>query len=68
MKLLRTADHKRLMKMLANARRNAGLSQQQLAEQIGGRRNFISRYENGERRPDFLEGSAVSRPGAGKKR
>ena len=62
MKFLRTPEHKRLMKMLAAARKSKGLTQQQLAEQIGENQNFISKYESGERRLDFLEVAAISRP------
>jgi transcriptional regulator with XRE-family HTH domain len=62
MKFLRTPEHKRLMKMLATARKSKGLTQQQLAEQIGENQNFISKYESGERRLDFLEVAAISRP------
>ena len=62
MKFLRTPEHKRLMKMLASARKSKGLTQQQLAEQIGENQNFISKYESGERRLDFLEVAAISRP------
>ena len=62
MKFLRTPEHKRLIKMLATARKNKGLTQQQLAEQIGENQNFISKYESGERRLDFLEVAAISRP------
>lgn len=62
MKFLRTPEHKRLMKMLATARKSKGLTQQQLAEQIGENQNFISKYESGERKLDFLEVAAISRP------
>jgi transcriptional regulator with XRE-family HTH domain len=62
MKFLRTPEHKRLMKMLTAARKSKGLTQQQLAEQIGENQNFISKYESGERRLDFLEVAAISRP------
>jgi transcriptional regulator with XRE-family HTH domain len=62
MKFLRTPEHKRLMKMLATARKNKGLTQQQLAEQIGENQNFISKYESGERKLDFLEVAAISGP------
>ena len=62
MKFLRTPEHKRLMKMLATARKRKGHTQQQLAEQIGENQNFVSKYESGERRLDFLEVAAISRP------
>jgi hypothetical protein len=54
MKFLRTPEHKRLMKMLTMARKNKGLTQQQLAEAIGENQNFISKYESGERRAAFV--------------
>jgi transcriptional regulator with XRE-family HTH domain len=62
MKFLRTPEHKRLMKMLANARKAVGLTQQQLAEKIGEKQNFVSKYERGERRLDLLEIAAIARP------
>jgi len=62
MKFLRTPEHKRLIKMLATARKSKGLTQQQLAEQIGENQNFVSKYESGERKLDFLEVAALSRP------
>ena len=62
MKFLRTPEHKRLMNMLATARKSMGLTQQQLAEKIGENQNFISKYESGERRLDVLELAAIARP------
>lgn len=62
MKFLRTPQHKRLMALLAAARKKMGLTQQQLADQIGENQNFISKYECGERRLDMLEVAAISRP------
>lgn len=62
MKFLRTPEHKRLMQMLAIARKRKGLTQQQLAAQLGEPQNFVSKYENGERRLDLLEVAAISRP------
>jgi transcriptional regulator with XRE-family HTH domain len=62
MKFLRTPEHKRLMELLAAARKSVGLTQQELADQIGENQNFISKYECGERRLDMLEIAAISRP------
>lgn len=62
MKFLRTPEHRQLMKMLAAARKRVGLTQQQLADQIGENQNFISKYESGERRLDVLEVAAISHP------
>ena len=40
---------------LCAARKNAGLSQLQLAERLSKPQSFISKYERGERRLDVLE-------------
>lgn len=40
---------------LIRARRNAGLSQVQLAQRLGTTQQFISKYETGERRLDVVE-------------
>lgn len=62
MKFLRPSGHKRLMKVLTTARQSKGLTQQQLAEQIGGRQNFIADYEGGARRLDWLESPRKKHP------
>lgn len=41
--------------VLAAARRNAGISQDQLASMLGKPQSFISLYEQGQRRIDLLE-------------
>jgi transcriptional regulator with XRE-family HTH domain len=50
------------MELLVAARKAMGLTQEELAEQIGEKQNFISKYECGERRLDFLEIVVISRP------
>lgn len=50
------------MRMLAEAREAAGLTQAELAALIGEKQNFISKYERGERRLDFLEVVAIAKP------
>ena len=55
MKSLRSPEHQDLMKMLSEARGKAGLTQRELAERLGRRQNFISKYETGERRLDVVE-------------
>lgn len=62
MKFLRTPEHLHLMRMLADAREAAGLTQAELAALIGEKQNFISKYERGERRLDFLEVIAIAKP------
>ena len=44
-----------LQKLLRDIRREAGLSQQQLAARLGVSQSFVSKYEAGERRLDVLE-------------
>ena len=40
---------------LADARRQAKLSQEELAEKLGRRQQYVSKYETGERRLDLIE-------------
>jgi transcriptional regulator with XRE-family HTH domain len=49
------ARYKRLIKALAAARHEAQMSQTELAERLGQRQQFVSKYEPGERRLDFVE-------------
>ncbi len=43
------------MAKLAGARRDAGLSQAEVAERLGHRQQYVSKYESGERRLDVIE-------------
>ncbi|OOZ43302.1 helix-turn-helix domain-containing protein [Solemya velum gill symbiont] len=47
--------HIELRKELKRIRETAGLSQETLAERLGTKQNFISKYERGERTLDFIE-------------
>lgn len=47
--------YRQLIEALANARRTQGLTQAQLAERLGRRQQFVSKYEGGERRLDIVE-------------
>jgi len=40
---------------LTAARKNAGITQQQLADKLGKPQSFVAKYENGERRLDMAE-------------
>lgn len=53
--------YKRLVQELANARRDAGLTQSQAAKTMGWRRTLISNIECGQRRIDILEVHALSK-------
>ena len=46
---------------LADARKRAGRSQTQLAQKLGQRQQFVSKYESGERRLDVVEFVDVAR-------
>jgi transcriptional regulator with XRE-family HTH domain len=48
-----------LLKTLKSLRLEAGLSQAQVAKALGVPQSFVSKYESGERRLDFLELRAV---------
>lgn len=55
------ARYRRLIDALANARREAGLSQGELATRLGKRQQFVSKYESGERRLDVVEFVDIAR-------
>jgi len=52
---LRTPDHLRLQKLLADLRKACLLSQTQLAQRLGRPQSFVAKYEGGERRLDVIE-------------
>ena len=49
------ARYKGLIDALLQARREAGLSQSELAQRLGTRQQFVSKYESGERRLDVVK-------------
>ncbi len=53
--------YRRLMDALAMARQHAGLTQSDLAEKLGRRQQFVSKYESGERRLDMVEFVDIAR-------
>ena len=61
MKSLRSAEHVRLTQYLVNARDRAGLTQQQLADNLGKHQSFVAKYEGGERRIDVIEFLQIAR-------
>jgi transcriptional regulator with XRE-family HTH domain len=50
-----TREQKLLQELLRNLRSEAGLTQKDLAVRLGEPQSYISKYESGERRLDFLE-------------
>lgn len=55
MKSTYTNDYQRLLKMLVDARRRSGVTQQELAKRLGRPQSFVSKVEHGERRIDVIE-------------
>ena len=53
-------DKKILLELLRDIRKQKGLTQGQLAKRIGSKQAFVSKYETGERRLDFLDLVAIS--------
>jgi len=52
---LHTAENRRLMDRLAAARRDANLTQYQLADRLGVDQSYVSKYESCRRRLDVIE-------------
>lgn len=55
MTALHSAEYQRFAQALAEARRQAGLSQYDLADRLGADQSFVSKYESGRRRLDVIE-------------
>lgn len=54
-KAIHSARHKRLVELLIQCRRDAKLTQAQLARLLGQQQSFVARLEGGERRIDIIE-------------
>ncbi len=50
----------RLCGLLVDERREAGLTQREVARRLGVYASYVSKYENGERRLDVVEFLAVA--------
>ena len=50
-----TRQYRVFLDGLIQARKDAGLTQQQVADKLGRPQSFIAKYENGERRLDVVE-------------
>lgn len=61
MKSLRTRAHRSLCSVIAEARKHAGLSQQELARRLRRSQSFIAKIEVGERRVDVIEFIEIAR-------
>jgi transcriptional regulator with XRE-family HTH domain len=54
-KTIRSSGHEALRDALIVARKNAGLTQEQLATRLKCHQSFVARVESGERRIDVIE-------------
>lgn len=52
---LHSEDYRTLTAILLEARKNAGLTQQQVADRLGKPQSFVAKVEGGERRIDLIE-------------
>lgn len=55
MKTIHSRASKLLLERLSSKRLLAGITQQQLSAKLNRPQSFVSKYENGERRLDFIE-------------
>jgi len=55
MKSLHIESYKILLNWLSSKRLLAGITQQQLSEELDKPQSFVSKYENAERRLDLIE-------------
>jgi len=50
-----SSKHLQFQRLLMQAREEAGLSQQELADRLGRHQTYVSKCERGERRVDVIE-------------
>jgi len=55
LKSIYESAYRALLVALVEAREEAGLTQQQLADKLGRPQSFVSKVENGDRRLDVIE-------------
>lgn len=55
LKSIRSLAHKALITALRDARKEAGLSQREVARRLRRPQSFVSAYESGDRKIDVLE-------------
>ena len=54
-KSIYTQEYTTVTRLLRESRENAGLTQVELADQLGQSQSFVSKYERGERRLDIIQ-------------
>lgn len=61
LKAVNTDEYQIFLKCLISARKEADITQQDLAKRLGKPQSFVSKYENRERRIDFVEFLYIAR-------
>jgi len=56
-----TPEYQRLIAILTDARRKAGLTQQQVADRLGKPQSYVAKVEGAERRIDVVEFVALAK-------
>ena len=60
MKSVHTDQYSKFLELIIVARKTAGLTQTELADQLGRPQSYVSKYERGERRLDMVEFLALA--------
>jgi transcriptional regulator with XRE-family HTH domain len=60
-KTLHSPDYTRLLALLKQARMDAAIVQQELADRLGKPQSFVAKVERGERRIDVIEFIAIAK-------
>lgn len=60
-KSIYTKEYGRFLELLIKARREADLTQVEVASRLGRPQSYVSKYENGERRLDVIEFLEIAR-------
>jgi transcriptional regulator with XRE-family HTH domain len=60
-KTLHSPDYTRFLVLLKQARMDAGIVQQELADRLGKPQSFVAKVERGERRIDVIEFVAIAK-------
>src|SRR5258708_32331843 len=55
LKSIHTSEYRRFLTRLKSARRDAGVTQTQLAEKLGRQQSYVAKIERAERRLDIVE-------------
>ena len=58
---IHTEEYRKLTDVLTSARREAGLTQQQVAERLGKPQSYVAKLEGNERRIDVVEFVALAK-------